>query len=320
MLFIQLIFGSISARDLMSYSNFSSSYKESLIALCELLATFSSVFLAATFVWLRQSISIRFVVACFATTLVFISNGTRSTILLLLIAVFVALLSRPPSTKNYQRKTNVILLIRSLISLIIMGGLIVGVTTVMQARFANDPYQEEHIVINSVASNNDMFRELMFSILNGNNYRSDGVLFLETPITYAMPSFLGFEKAIPPHLIDFNFDRAGIDIVNGEGNVFPGLIADMYLCFGDLGPVVLAVLSALFFWVFWWVTLRRNCSAIGGGLFVTLLAYYVICFRNLQGSLGILVVASYALSVLLASPRRGPMSLPSRAFKAYESC
>jgi hypothetical protein len=257
--------------------------------------------------------SMRFVLACLSTLLVFASNGTRSVLLLLLFSLATTLFARPRVTvadrgpRPGRRR-------RRLLPVLLVVGLCVVAGMNMMARFENDPSQAEHILLNSVASHNDMFRELVFSIVNGDRYRSDGLLLLQTPLTFAMPSFLGFSKAIPPHLVDFNLDRAGIDLLDGAGNVFPGLIADMYLCFGDFGPLVHGALSALFLWIFWLATLNTNRSAIGGALFVTLLAYYVISFRNLQGSLAILVVVAYLLSRLMAlSPRRGRQNAPMAA-------
>ena len=110
----------------------------------------------------------------------------------------------------------------------------------MQTRFEGGPEELGWLAIRSVGVHNDMFRELVFVLKNGANYRSDALLFLLTPISYAMPSFLGFSKSIPPHLIDFNLDRAGIDLIYGVGNVFPGLIGDLVLCFGAFAPITLA--------------------------------------------------------------------------------
>lgn len=295
---LRLLVGLTSAREYMSFENTSGNIGQSMTALWEVLTTFSSIFLAATLTWLHRTVSMRFFMASLATLIVFASNGTRSVLLLLILAVLIAILSRPQYIDLSKRRFRITKLLRALFPSLLMICLIVLASKEMVARFENSPSQENNIIINSVASNNDMFRELLFSILNGKHYRSNGLLFLETPITFAMPSFLGFKKTIPPHLVDFNLDRAGINLVSGSGNVFPGLIADVYLCFGDAGPFVLAALSAVFFWVFWLVTVRRDRTGIGRGLFVTLLAYYVISFRNLQGSLGILVVASYVITIL----------------------
>ena len=169
----------------------------------------------------------------------------------------------------------------------------------MSARFEKDPSQADHILANSISAHNDMFRELLFSIENSNHYRPDGLRFLRTPITFAMPSFLGFNKSIPEHLIDFNFDRANIDLVYGEGNVFPGVIADFYISFGYFGPLVQLLFLTAVIYAF------RRCAFSGGrngvslAIYVSLLSYIIASFRNIPGSLAILAVCAAAVSILL---------------------
>ncbi len=298
---LNLIIGMTSAREVMSFENFSTSVGQSLIALWELLTVFSSTFLAATFAWSRQTTSIQFSTACLASILLFVSSGTRSVLLLLLFAVLIAILSRPATISPRGSKFRWLFVRRFLFPALLTMVLVILAAQGLMARFENDHPQAEHILLNSLVTHNDMFRELMFSIRYGDRYRSDGLLLLQTPITFAMPSFLGFEKSIPPHLIDFNFDRAGIDLLYNGGNVFPGLIGEMYLCFGEMGPLILVATSIIFFWVFWITTLRLCHSAVGAGLFITLLAYYIISFRNMQGSLGILAIMSYFLTRLLVN-------------------
>ena len=297
---LQLIIGLTSAREVMRFENTSGSVAESLFALWEILTVFSSIFLATTYVWLRRAMSMRFVLACLSVVLVFASNGTRSVLLLLVFSLIAALFSRPSSPRSSARHASTLRKRRRLLPVLAAVGLCVVVSMNIIARFANDSSQSEHILLNSVASHNDMFRELLFSITNADRYQADGWLLLQTPLTFAMPSFLGFSKTIPTHLVDFNFDRAGIDLLQGAGNVFPGLIADMYLCFGNFGPIVQAALSAIFMILLWHVTLKKNKSAVGGGLFITLLAYYVISFRNMQGSFVVLLVVAFLLSRFLS--------------------
>jgi hypothetical protein len=297
---LQLIVGLTSARDFMSFENISGGVAQSLLGLWELLTVFTSIVCATAYMWLRRTMSIRFVLACLSTVMVFASNGTRSVLLLLLFSLITALISRPPLQRPLVGHANRPLRRRSLLPLLLIIGLCVVASINIQARFANDPSQADYILLNSVGGHNDMFRELVYSITHVDKYRIDGWLLLQTPVTFAMPSFLGFSKTIPPHLVDFNLDRAGIDLIAGAGNVFPGLIADMYLNFRDFGPLVQAALSWVFLIVLWQATLKVNKSAIGGALFVTLLAYYVISFRNLQGSLGILLIVAYLLSRLMS--------------------
>jgi len=297
---LNLLMGHSTARAAMSFENISGDIGNSLMALWEILTVFASIFLTAIFTWLRQTLSMRFLIACASNVFVFASSGTRAVLLLMAISVVISLMSRPRIVFPHRTKTHILRLSRKLLTALLLGGLVVVSALVMMARFENDTSQAGRILLNSVVFHNDMFRELLFSIVHGEHYRSDGLSLLQTPLNFAMPSFMGFEKSIPPHLIDFNYDRAGIDLLYGVGNVFPGIIADMYLCFDEFGPLVFAVQSAIFIYIFWFVTLRRNHSAIASALFVALLAYYVISFRNLQGSLAIVVIVSYILVSLFS--------------------
>jgi len=302
---LQLLIGLASAREVMSFENISSSIGQSLIGLWELLTVFMSIFLSTIYVWLRRTVSISFVLACLSSVLVFASSGTRSVLLLLIFSIITAVISRPPAPSPKKNHTRVVRKRAQMLPTLLILGLCIIAGANMSARFANDSSQADYILLNSLGSHNDMFRELIYSITYGDSYQTDGWLFLETPITFAMPSFLGFSKTIPPHLIDFNLDRAGIDLLEGAGNVFPGLIADMYLCFGEFGPIIQALISALFLFLLWKTVLNVNKSAVGGALFVTLLSYYIISFRNLQGSLGILIILAFLLTrfVRIQPPR-----------------
>jgi len=304
---LQLLLGVASAREFMTFYNFSTSATESLLALWEIINIFLSVFMAATFTWQRRMLSLPFLGASMAAVLSFVSSGSRTVLLLLLFSVAIALICRPRQPTDFTTRHLHSLARRSWLSLLLMAGLVVMAGIAMQARFEGSPEELGSLVIGSVGVHNDMFRELVFVLKHGANYRSDGLLFLLTPISYAMPSFLGFSKSISPHLIDFNLDRAGIDLIYGVGNVFPGLIGDLVLCFGAFAPIVLCILSAVMFVVFKAVTTRGSMSAVNCGLLVTLLCYYVVSFRNMQGSFGILLVISAVLSVALSVTRSSYM-------------
>lgn len=310
---LQLLLGLTSAREVMTFENFSSGPGQSLLALWEIVTIFLSVFLATVFVWQRRTLSIRFVGACLAVLLAFVSSGSRTVLLLLLFAVAISLVGRPSrqaERKSGQRRRR--WAGRGVLPLILMIGLTTVAATVMLARFQDDPSQSEALALNTVGSHNDMFRELVYVIKHGGNYHSDAWLFLQTPLTYAMPTFLGFNKSIPPHLVDFNFDRAGIDIVSGEGNVFPGLIGDMVMCFGLFGPVVLWAVSAVIFFIMLFVCGRSQSRTISSALLVTLLCYYVVSFRNMQGAFAILVTLAAVVSAWL--PRKPSNSNYNRIF------
>lgn len=304
---LQLLIGLTSAREVMSFENFSAGPTQSLLALWDIVNIFLSIFLAATFTWQRQLLSVRFVGAGATTILAFVSSGSRTVVLLLLFGVAMALICRPRAAVSRKAGPNRFTG-RGALPLLLMAGLVAITAVAMLARFQDDPSQSESLALNSVGSHNDMFRELVFVLRNGWAYRSDPLLFLQTPITFAMPTFLGFNKSIAPHLIDFNMDRAGIDLILGLGNVFPGLIGDMVLCFGLFAPVALCLFSALMFATCLAAAGRGTNTSVNSGLLVTLLCYYIISFRNLQGAFGILLVLSAAVSTLLSQPRTRPLA------------
>ena len=295
---IKILVGLASARDSMTFENTSASTSDSLIALWEIVALFVSNFLACYFTWVRRTYSSKFATATAAIAILYAINGTRTILLVYLCSVVLAILCRPSITSSNRGKERNHFIKATLISIIFLG-MAMTVALNMSARFEKDPSQADHILANSISAHNDMFRELLFSIENSNHYRPDGLRFLRTPITFAMPSFLGFNKSIPEHLIDFNFDRANIDLVYGEGNVFPGVIADFYISFGYFGPLVQLLFLTAVIYAF------RRCAFSGGrngvslAIYVSLLSYIIASFRNIPGSLAILAVCAAAVSILL---------------------
>jgi len=311
---LQLLVGLASAREVMSFDNFSSGPGQSLLALWEIVNLFLAVFFGALFTWQRRILTGQFVGASAAIILSFVSSGSRSTLLLFLFAIFFSIICRPPATVATGVKSTTGKNVRRLLPIIAIAALIGLAVAAMVARFEDSPAQSESLALNSIGGHNDMFRELVFVIRNGWSYQSDAWLFLQTPLTYAMPTFLGFNKSIAPHLIDFNFDRAGIDLVFGVGNVFPGLLADMFICFGPMAPVALCLFTAAVFAIAVAVTRSGRESTISQCLLISLLCYYVTSFRNLQGAFGILIVLAYILARLLsADVRRTVIDPPTHA-------
>lgn len=299
-LFLDLLTGLSSAREFMTFENTSTSTAASMLALWEIVTSYVAIFLATIFILRKQAASSRTAFSIVALLFLFMASGTRAFLLLLLFASAFAMTCRA-APKKAQAK-GIVPVLKAVIPILIIGVVVLAAGQGMLARFTGDS-ESGSLILDALTAHNDMFRELIFSIQRGDNYRADGLLLLLTPLSFAMPSFLGFEKEIPPHLVDFNFDRAGIDVVYGAGNVFPGLIADMYLCFGLLAPVALALLSAAMLYVCWWATLHRRNTDVAAALFMSLLAYFTVGFRNLPGSFVILVVLSLTLVIYL-QPRR----------------
>jgi hypothetical protein len=298
---VGLFMGLVSPREVMTFENFSSGASESLLALWDIINIFISVFYVAALTWQRQIMSARFVGACLIGVISFLSTGTRSVLLLMLSAGAIASICRPSHIIEVPHRRR---RVRPLISFLLLGGLTLVAILSMVARFEtnldDDPHSSSRLLINSVVGHNDMFRELVYVM--DRNFSSDyeGVNFLMTPITFTMPSFLGFSKSIPSHLADFNMDRAGINIVHGSGNVFPGLLGDTFMCFGRMAPIVLLAFWGIVIAAFVLVTTCFRNSSISKALLISLLCYYFISFRNVQGSFGILLFTAVALQVFLS--------------------
>jgi hypothetical protein len=147
-----------------------------------------------------------------------------------------------------------------------------------------------------------MFRELVFTFLKGGAYNRDLFSFLLVPFQFLMPTFLGFTRTVPPHLADYNLDRAGIDIIHGSGNVFPGIIADVYISYGILAPIVLGLFTVFFLIIVASCTIKRNSTLVGVSLYIVLLSYYFVSFRNVQSSLALLSLYSFFLASIFRVP------------------
>jgi hypothetical protein len=172
----------------------------------------------------------------------------------------------------------------------------------MTSRFESDSQQSSLLFLNSFGSHNDMFRELVFTFLKGGAYNRDLFSFLLVPFQFLMPTFLGFTRTVPPHLADYNLDRAGIDIIHGSGNVFPGIIADVYISYGILAPIVLGLFTVFFLIIVASCTIKRNSSLVGVSLYIVLLSYYFVSFRNVQSSLALLSLYSFFLASIFRVP------------------
>lgn len=278
------------ARNLMSYQNFSSNFGQSLSALLEITVTFTSLFCLALLTITGQVNSMNFLLSFLSVVLLLISTGTRSILLMAIFATAIGFFLK----RTYQLKAQSgIGKIFSKIPLIALniGVAFLSFLTII-ARF-NDTSVSDDVWFSSISSHNDMFRELVFVISGAGNHPTDIIAFILTPVSFAMPSFLGFNKSIPLHLIDFNLRRADIDLVGGEGNVFPGLLGDAYMLTDAFAPLFVFGLIGCILLLFNRAALKGRSDQIAIALLIALLSYFFISVRNLQGSL--LIVSAFAV-------------------------
>ena len=285
-----------SARDVMSFKNQSSGAVQSLISLLQIVATFTSLFIISLLSMIRQVNSMSFLLSIVAVLFLFISTGTRS----LLLMVFFAMAMGAIYNAGQRKKSKWRLTFR--FTRLPFVALNVGVVALavlgIVARFRNNASEMEEILLSSVSSHNDMFRELVFILTSNHNYPAEIGTFLLTPISFALPSFLGFNKSISSHLIFFNFERANIDLILGEGNVFPGLLGDAYMLTGAFAPFFFTALILAIFTVFHQAALKGKIDPVRIALLISLLAYFFISVRNLQGSLLIVICLAIAFRLV----------------------
>jgi hypothetical protein len=204
-----------------------------------------------------------------------------------------------------------------LLHLVILSGVGLIAFYGIAARFAiSEP--GANYVADSALNNNDMMRELAFVQLNMAHYTPSDSLkeaanFLRTPFDFILPSFLGFNKPIPYHLLAYNFERAGIALESGQGNVFPGLVADHYMVFGIGGAVVFALVMVLALFLIQGLGAFIVADTTRGGFYAVNLVSVFVSFRNLQGSLILTMILSLAGIWLAEKIRRAksPHSSPT---------
>ncbi len=234
LIIVQVLTGATSARELADFDNFSASVWDSLRALLEMAVIFSALFLIGYATLDRRLATLATGLAFGAIILVFLGTGTRAT---LLMALCVILLAMASGARVAPRRASAG---RLALGLALGAVLVVPIVIAISARQAISTGQTDPILALFVV-NNDMFRELVFVMSQMQSYQGDGgVAFVMTPFTYVTPTFLGFSRAIPDHVLAFNMARTGIDLILGTGNVFPGLVADFRLAYGAAGPLVFA--------------------------------------------------------------------------------
>jgi hypothetical protein len=284
-LWLRLLAGQTSARELMDYYNFSTSIEQSLRALLEVATVFGALIVLARSSLERRLWCLASVLAAMAIMLVVAATGTRSP---LLMAIVVAVLgryggqARPPAPKTNRRGR---------LALSAVAAAAIPVAMVISIRAAKTGMGNP--VLSMVLVNNDMFRELVYVKSQMADFRQGNPIdFLMVPFTYMLPGFLGFARQIPEHLLAFNGARANIDLILGSGNVFPGLIADNVLVFGGAGPVWFGASIVGFTLVLRALRNVARDGASGLAVQVAASAFLFVSFRNVHPGLALILAVS----------------------------
>lgn len=296
---LDILSGRASSREFLTYYNISEGATQSLLALWDIANIAVSVYLIAYAVNQSKLLSFHGALAAFALVLSFLGSGTRSILVLGIFAVMAGFLFRPSQDEMAQRRRNGLSGLRY-IYLTFLGGVIGLASTGIVARFTVFRNEEGDFISNTLFNNNDMFRELVFIKTYMMNYvpRELGrevYNFLQTPFSFILPRFLGFDKEIPDHLITFNQVRANIDLLSGQGNVFPGLVGDFHMLFGVLGPLFFAAFILAFGVAIRAVSGWIPSQAATMAFWVTMCANLLVSFRNISGSLALIALLLLAV-------------------------
>ncbi len=261
----------------------------------------AALFLITSHVVRARLLSSSGAMASLALAVCFLGSGTRSILLMGIFVVIAGHLVRDRSADAARAQRARVSALRywyGVLALIILT----TIGLALSVRFESAG-SDSNFLIDAVLNNNDMLRELAFTESQLADYSSPNVIdFVLTPLTFILPSFLGFEKAIPDHLLYFNYSRAGIDLVLGQGNVFPGIIADFHMVFGALGPILFSVFLITFFYVAKLTSTLLPNPLTRLTFQITFLSYLFISFRNIQGALLLVLILGVVLIKLTARP------------------
>lgn len=284
-----------SARDHLHFFNRSASVRESLEKLWEILTLWTALFALAWAADRRALAGVTGLAAAAAVVVLLLVSGARLTVLMAVFTVIAAVLMRPRGRAATLRWPAVLA----------GGGLAALVIAALAARFRDDGLASA--LAGSLLVNNDMLSETAFVLARFPGRVWGGAQdFLITPLTFLMPGFLGFDKAIPAHLIAFNRVRAGIDLLTGQGNVFPGIVGDFAMVFGAwAGVPVFAALILLFALFADGLARLLPDPAVRRAWLAALAAFLFVSLRNTQGSLVLVALAGLcaAWAVMLLRSR-----------------
>ena len=294
---LQILTGTASARDHLTFFNRSSGAVESLTKLWEILNLWAALFVLAATAGTRRLLGPSALLAAAAIVAGFLGSGTRSVLLMAIFTVAAAVALRP-SASGQPRPPRT-----GIAALAALAGLAALAATALAGRFKDGIVK---VFADTLLVNTDMFSETAFVLARFPGYAPHRVSdFMLTPLTFLLPRFAGFAKSTPEHLIAYNRVRAGYDIVNGQGNVFPGIVGDFQMVFGGVAG---AVLFALFI-----VTVLIAIDLLGRTLApgatrrawqVAVFAFMLVSIRNIQGSLVLVMLAGLALAWLAQRPWR----------------
>lgn len=297
---VEFALGMTSAREERDFSNLSASAMTSLLGLWESAGFWLALFAFGRAMFERKIATLNGAAALAALTVLFVASGTRAVLLQTILVAVLALLGRPAPLVPARINP-----LQVLVWFIAALGLFGLIGSALASRFTADTgYRSAGalaVVADTLVVNNDMMREMSF-VLDSMRARIYEVGdFVLVPFSHMFPSFLGFTKNIPGHLLAYNELRVGIDLNTEEGNVFPGLVADFWLNFGFAGLFLCGLFIAL-------SVLAIAALRLVGATSVDRFAYYAVGlsfvffnYRNIVGAFVLSLVLGAVVLLLLRS-------------------
>ncbi|PZN92991.1 MAG: hypothetical protein DCF31_14140 [Alphaproteobacteria bacterium] len=298
---VDLAVGLASARDNATYFNRSEDAGTSLLALWDIVNIWIALFVIALMTWRRALLSGPCIAALGAIAFVFLASGTRAVLMQALFIIGMTIAVRGTAAIRPVSRPG-----RSWLYLIPLVGVAGLAFSAFASRFRESGSSGGLLtIVDTLLVNPDMTRELAFVLDRMPNFPNHTASpFVITPFAFSLPRFLGFDRQMPEHLVAFNGMRGDIDLLFGQGNIFPGIVADFHMVFGPAGPVLMALFVAIHA-----IGLDRVAQFIPdttqrGGYVVACIAYMFFSFRNIGGMLFLVIVLGIAVITGLNSAQR----------------
>lgn len=283
--FVNLIIGLSSARDTTTYFNQSEDAGSSLLGLWEIVNIWLALFVVSYQTRRHYLLSVPSMMGIAAIALIFIGNGTRAVLLQMIFVGALSFYLRPAVPAGVKRARPWLYLapLAAVFSLFVAG---------FASRFRDNGGGSP--VVDALIVNPDMTRELAFIIDQLPNYRNGSpTSFMLQPVAFILPRFLGFARGIPQHLDLYNQARGGVDLEFGQGNLFPGIIADFHMVFAGWGPLAFAAFVALYTLVLARVGRLIHSTFLATTFVITCSSYLFFSFRNIAGMLFLVIIFGF---------------------------
>ncbi len=313
-LLLRMALGEVSARTNMEFYNISSGVLSSLDGLWEIANISICCLLICICTAARNSYGSTRLLAIISLVVMFIATGTRSLVIYVMVAALLTILARPKAPRQIRTRADGSSWLKRLPVILLFLVATSAAIGAYASRFQDYELDVGGAVLQTLVGNNDMLRELAAVLGRIDRYNAVGVSdFIQTPFTFLMPRFLGFDKQIPEHLLIYNRDLMAIDLRYDQGNYFPGLVADFVMVFGPwLGAVALAAFMCAILLVVRGLARRVPGLVMSTAFIASSMALVFVSVRNIPGSMALSVLILLSVSCMLARTRAG-VSVPLQA-------